>query len=315
MELNQLHYFVAVAHCENITKAAKELFISQPALSRVILRLEQELGTPLFDRHGGRVTLNKHGKAFLQYVEPALESINAGVHAVIDELGGREIVIHNYLTADLFKSIVERCQAELPDIVFTVRNIGDNADDASMLQEKPDIVMLPTKDFRNYIFPMSYMERWCVIYNCKYQFHTPFDGARLTLRQLTEEPIVLSGSKLDRAFVDGMFASAGLTPKILPCATLADSSAQINRCKGIGLVPVSNFRSLIKSIDSIPIAAAAVCDFPCQRMLYLGRSPRFLSNADEYRVLEAIKGFLSKEYAETDEFYESYFGLSDSEAE
>ena len=52
MELNQLHYFVAVAHCENITKAAKELFITQPALSRVILRLEQELGTPLFDRHG-----------------------------------------------------------------------------------------------------------------------------------------------------------------------------------------------------------------------------------------------------------------------
>ena len=70
MELNQLHYFVAVARCENITRAAKELFITQPALSRVILRLEQELGTPLFDRHGGRVTLNEHGKAFLRYVEP-----------------------------------------------------------------------------------------------------------------------------------------------------------------------------------------------------------------------------------------------------
>ncbi len=315
MELNQLHYFVAVAHCENITKAAKELFISQPALSRVILRLEQELGTPLFDRHGGRVTLNEHGKAFLRYVEPALESINTGVHAVIDALGGREIVIHNYLTADLFKSIVERCQAELPDIAFSVKNIGDNADDVSMLQEKPDIVMLPTKDFRNYVFPMSYMERWCVIYNCKYQFHTPTDGTHLTLEQLAQEPLVLSGSKLDRKFVEDMFASRGLMPKILPCASLADSSAQINRCKGIGLVPVSNFRSLIKSIDSIPIAAAMVSDHPCERMLYLGRSPRFLSNADEYRVLEAIKNFLSKEYAETDEFYESYFGLNNSETE
>ena len=308
MELNQLHYFVAVAHCENITKAAKELFITQPALSRVILRLEQELGTPLFDRHGGRVTLNDHGKAFLRHVEPALESINAGVHAVIDELGGREILIHNYLTADLIKFIVERCQAEFPDISFTVKNIGDNADDDSMLQAKPDIVMLPTQDFHNYVFPMSYKERWCVIYNCKYAFHSEFDGSHLTLRQLTEEPIVLSGSKLDREFVDRIFASAGLTPKILPCTALADSSAQINRCKGIGLVPVSNFRSLIKSIDSIPIAAAMVSDHPCERMLYLGRSPRFLSNADEYQVLEAIKNFLSREYAETDEFFESYFG-------
>lgn len=288
MELNQLHYFVAVAHCENITKAAKELFITQPALSRVILRLEQELGTPLFDRHGGRVTLNEHGKVFLRHVEPALDSINAGVHAVIDELGGREILIHNYLTADLFKSIVERCQAEFPDIAFTVKNIGDNADDESMLQTKPDIVMLPTKDFRNYIFPMSYMERWCVIYNCKYEFHTPFGGTHLTLEQLSQEPIIFSGSKLDREFVDSIFAEAGLTPQILPCAALADSSSQINRCKGVGLVPVNNFRSLIRSIDSIPIAAAMVSDHPCRRMLYLGRSPKFLSNADEYRVLEDI---------------------------
>ena len=294
MELNQLHYFVAVAHCENITKAAKELFITQPALSRVILRLEQELGTPLFDRHGGRVTLNEHGKVFLRHVEPALDSINAGVHAVIDELGGREILIHNYLTADLFKSIVERCQAEFPDIAFTVKNIGDNADDESMLQTKPDIVMLPTKDFRNYIFPMSYMERWCVIYNCKYEFHTPFGGTHLTLEQLSQEPIIFSGSKLDREFVDSIFAEAGLTPQILPCAALADSSSQINRCKGVGLVPVNNFRSLIRSIDS---------------------SPKFLSNADEYRVLEDIKNFLSREYAETDQFFESYFGLNEPEKE
>lgn len=313
MELNQLHYFVAVARCENITKAAKELFITQPALSRVILRLEQELGTPLFDRHGGRVTLNEHGKAFLRHVEPALESINAGVHAVIDELGGREIVIHNYLTADLFKSIVERCQAELPDIIFTVKNIGDNANGESMFQTNPDIIMLPTKDFHNYVFPMSYMERWCVIYNSKYQFHTDFDGTHLTLHQLCQEPIVFSGSKLDREFVDSIFAGAGLTPKLLPCTTLADSSVQINRCKGIGLVPVSNFRSLIQSIDSIPIAAAMVSDHPCRRMLYLGRSPKFLSNADEYRVLEAIKNYLSKEYAETDAFYESYFGIETTE--
>lgn len=310
MELNQLHYFVKVAKTENITKAAQELFITQPALSRVILRLEQEMGTTLFDRHGGRVTLNAHGKKFLQYVEPALESINAGVHAVIDELDGQEIVIHNYLTADLFKSIVERCQAELPDTVFTVSNIGNDAEEESLQNTEPDIVMLPTKDFHSFVFPMSYMERWCVIYNCKYAFHSDFNGRSITLEQLAQEPIVFSGSHFDRAFVDSIFAEAGLRPKIMACTTLAESSTQINRCKAVGFVPASNFRSLIKSIDSIPIAAAVVSDSPCQRMLYLGRNPKFLSNADEYKVLETIKNYLSKEYAETDAFFESYFGQS-----
>lgn len=309
MELNQLHYFAAVAKTENITKAAQELFITQPALSRVILRLERELGTPLFDRNGGRITLNEHGKVFLSYIQPALDSINQGVHAVIDELGSKEIVIHNYLISDLFKSIVEKCQAELPNMTFTVRNICDNADDDAMNSAEPDIVMLPTKDFRSYIFHMTYMERWCVMYNSKYAFHTQFNGKSLTLAQLAQEPIAFSGSQYDRVFLEEIFSNAGLTPKIVNCASLADSSALINRCKCVGFVPMTNFRNLIRSIDSIPIAAATISDTPCQRMLYLGRSPRFLSNADEYKVLDALKNYLSNEYAETDAFYESYFGM------
>lgn len=308
MELNQLHYFVAVAKTENITKAAQNLFITQPALSRVILRLENELGTPLFDRKGGRLLLNDRGKVFLGYVQPALDSINEGVHAVIDELGSREILIHNYLVTDLFKSIVEICQAKFTNMTFTVKNIGDNADDDVLHDAQPDIVMLPTNDFQGYVFPMSYMERWCVIYNTQYQFQSRFDGRSMTLLQLSKEPIVFSGSGYDRAFVDQIFSQAGLTPKLVNAMTLSDSSAQINRCKAVGFVPVSNFRNLIQNMEQIPICAATISDAPCSRMLYLGRSQKFLSNADEYKALEVIKNYLVNEYAETDKFYETYFG-------
>ncbi len=308
MELTQLHYFVAVARTENITKAAQELFISQPALSRVIARLERELGTPLFDRHGGRVTLNEQGKVFLTYIQPALDSINNGVHAVIDGLGSREILIHNYLISDLFKSIVEKCQAQFPNMTFTVKNIGDNAGDDALAGEEPDIVMLPTKQFRNYIFHMTYMERWCVMYNSRYQFRSGFNGCSLTLEQLAQEPVAFAGSHYDRMFLEQIFSEAGLAPKLVLCSSLAESSAQINRCKCVGFTPMTNFRTLIHSIDSIPICAASISDVPCQRMLYLGRSPKFLSNEDEYKVLESIKNYLSNEYAETDAFYESYFG-------
>ncbi len=309
MELTQLHYFVAVAKTENITKAAQELFITQPALSRVILRLEQEMGTPLFDRRGGHLSLNERGRVFLSYIKPALDSINEGVHAVIDELGSREIVIHNYLTSDLFKYIVEKCQAEFMNMTFVVKNLGDNCDDDTLKDVKPDIVMLPTKDFHSYIFPTSYKERWCVIYNCKYEFHSEFDGKSMTLSQLAKEPIVFSGSRFDREFLDAIFAEAGLTPKILTCSSLAETSAQINRGRAVGFVPASNFRALIKGIDSIPIGGAIISDAPCERMLYLGRSPKFLSNVDEYNVLDSIKNHLANEYAETDAFFEAYFGL------
>lgn len=65
MELQQLRYFVRVAQVESISKAAKSLHISQPALSKSIMRLEQELGCDLFDRTGKRIHLNEKGREFL----------------------------------------------------------------------------------------------------------------------------------------------------------------------------------------------------------------------------------------------------------
>lgn len=67
MELQQLKYFKAVASSGKIADAAQSLFISAPALSTSISRLEKELGTKLFDRTGNRITLNAQGQVFLKY--------------------------------------------------------------------------------------------------------------------------------------------------------------------------------------------------------------------------------------------------------
>ena len=61
MELRVLNYFLAIAREENITKAAQMLHVSQPALSRQMMQLEDELGVKLFYRtqhcfNGGRST-------------------------------------------------------------------------------------------------------------------------------------------------------------------------------------------------------------------------------------------------------------------
>lgn len=67
MELQQLKYFQTVAQIEKIADAAAELFISAPALSTSIARLEKELGIKLFDRTGNRITLNPQGQILLKY--------------------------------------------------------------------------------------------------------------------------------------------------------------------------------------------------------------------------------------------------------
>lgn len=72
MELRVLNYFVAVAQEGNMTHAAQKLLISQPALSRQIADLEDELGVKLFSRKSRRLTLTPAGQYLLEQAKEIL---------------------------------------------------------------------------------------------------------------------------------------------------------------------------------------------------------------------------------------------------
>lgn len=78
MTLNHLKYFQILAHAEHYTRAAETLSISQPALSRAISSMEQELGVRLFEKQGRNVRLTKSGRLYLPFVEQALEVLTNG---------------------------------------------------------------------------------------------------------------------------------------------------------------------------------------------------------------------------------------------
>jgi DNA-binding transcriptional LysR family regulator len=87
LELLQFNYFQTVARLEHMTKAAEELHIAQPALSKTISRLESDLGVPLFDRHKRNIMLNAFGRIFLEQVEIALNALEEGKRRVVEEAG------------------------------------------------------------------------------------------------------------------------------------------------------------------------------------------------------------------------------------
>lgn len=91
MELNYLEAFLAIQKTRSFSNAATMLFLSQPAITRRIQLLEQELGTPLFERLRGGVRLTPAGEAFLphaQRVTAALQDGIAAVHALQNEAQG-----------------------------------------------------------------------------------------------------------------------------------------------------------------------------------------------------------------------------------
>src|ERR1043166_1012225 len=79
MELRHLRYFVAVAREENVSRAALKLHVSQPAVSRQIRDLEDEIGFKLFERSAKAVRLTDAGRVFLREAEGVIQRAADGV--------------------------------------------------------------------------------------------------------------------------------------------------------------------------------------------------------------------------------------------
>ncbi|MBX0326504.1 LysR family transcriptional regulator [Oscillochloris sp. ZM17-4] len=87
MELRHLRYFEAVARHSHVTRAAAELHIAQPALSKQISQLEHELGVALFDRVGRNVRLTEAGEALLPHARAVMAQVEASRAEMAERIG------------------------------------------------------------------------------------------------------------------------------------------------------------------------------------------------------------------------------------
>lgn len=123
MDWRQLGYFRVAGRLEHMTRAAQELGMSQPALSRAIGRLERELGVPLFHHVGRSVRLTRYGEAFLGRVERALNEVDEARRELADMTGAeRGTVALGFLRTladEYVPQLVRRFQSERPGVRFT----------------------------------------------------------------------------------------------------------------------------------------------------------------------------------------------------
>jgi len=88
MELDHVEAFLAIVRCGGYTRASSTLHLSQPAISRRIRLLEDELGAPLFERIRTGVILSEAGRAFLPHAESVIATMRDGLEAVAALRGG-----------------------------------------------------------------------------------------------------------------------------------------------------------------------------------------------------------------------------------
>ena len=195
MTLKQLEYFLAVAACQNISQAAAQLFISQPALSKQIQSLEKETGITLFERSWHMLALTPLGEEFYQRAKALCYDYHDLISwsQSVGEQGESSLVIgySGFLLQDILPDILRKMWEKWPKANISIRqaNVGDLS---GLLGKRKLDVAISTS---SYSPPDREIAREIICslpYRILLSGHHPLAGQKaLHLEALSKEPFIL----------------------------------------------------------------------------------------------------------------------------
>jgi DNA-binding transcriptional LysR family regulator len=143
-----LEYFLAVARTQHMSRAAAEVGLSQPALSRAIASLENKLQVPLFERTGRSVKLNAYGETFRQRVERAMREID-DARSELESLaridgGVVRLGFIRTLGIDFLPKLLSQFKEQFPSIDFAFDQDNSKDLERRLLDHELDLILCVT---------------------------------------------------------------------------------------------------------------------------------------------------------------------------
>lgn len=122
MEINQLRLFRKIAVTEHMTKAAAELQVAQPALSKTVRQLETELGFTLFDRVGKNIYLNDNGRILLKHANIILNELEDARIEIqeANKLKENEVVLSMQAASKLLPDLISGFRQQHPQVKISI---------------------------------------------------------------------------------------------------------------------------------------------------------------------------------------------------
>lgn len=245
--------FYAVANNKNITKAAEELMISQPAISKSIKSLEEQLGGTLFVRTKRGVVLTEEGKEFYKYIKQAMEYISNAESKFTElvnlETGCIKIGISTTLTKEFLLSYLEEFHKLYPKIDIQIITNMSSELILKLRNGLIDIIILNLngKDYDKdlEIIPCKKIQD-CFVVNDTFDYLL---DKEISLKELNKYPLILQtkGSNT-RTFLDTYAKNNEVTLK--PNIELASYTLVVEFAKiglGIGYATKEYITSELKS--------------------------------------------------------------------
>ena len=258
MELRHLKYFIKVSEELNFRRAAEKLFIVQPALSRQIKQLEEELGVELFKRTKRSVKLTEAGKYFVKEINSLfyqLEQSKKTIKLIDSGLMGKiKISYVGSAMHSILPSIISKIQQDLPDLHTELSELTSTDQLNGIRVGNIDVGF-----FRN-PFPNDDIETKIVFeetYSIVLPQNHPIDENNFKgLRDLANENFILLPRSAGEKYYDNLILlcnKSGFTPKITHESVYGSTVIRlVENNLGVSIVPSSlmkGFNAKVKFIE------------------------------------------------------------------
>ncbi|MCX4162817.1 MULTISPECIES: LysR family transcriptional regulator [Paraburkholderia] len=243
LSLRDIRAFVAVAQTGSFTRAATQLHLSQPALTVQIRRLEETVGTRLFDRNSRNVSLTPVGRELLPTLQKSLhdmEHVLADARSLSDGTSGTvRIACLPSFAASLLPDLIRAFRQKLPDVTFQIRDVVANVVNALVRNEDVDIG-LTGGETTDPSLDVLYAGEDRLVAVCP-KGHPLAKRRSIGLADLLRTPLVLTARGTSvRAVVDAALADA-TTPPTLACEPtyMMTAVAMVRGGLGVTILPGS----------------------------------------------------------------------------
>jgi len=218
LEIRQLRLFAEVAKHKNITKAAEQLHISQPALSKAIMGLEQELGMTLIIRSNKTSELTDAGKVVLDYAQKMnvlLDEMKTSLNDLTDLTRGQlNIGLPPFIGSLFFPRVIAKFHHTYPNIELNITEYGGARVVKSVEEGEFElgVAVLPIDEQEFNVYPFVEEEMKLLVY----KDHPLANRKAVDVKELRDEEFIFYHEEFAlNQIMRNHFISAGFEPKIL----------------------------------------------------------------------------------------------------
>ena len=218
MDTANLDAFLAVAHTGSFSRAAEQLHLTQPAVSKRIASLEQQLGTRLFDRIGKHVHLTEAGRALKPRAELIISLLNDTSRALgnlSSTIQGRlRLATSHHIGLHRLPPVLRRFTKAYPGVELDIQFLDSEIAHEKVLQGDIELAIITLAPHA--AAPIIATDLWLDPLEFVVAPEHPLaDAGRLQLRQLAPHTAVFPGlNTFTHQVVSQLFAQHGLTPRV-----------------------------------------------------------------------------------------------------